>query len=79
MPKRLKRIRIVFLLDVDNTLLDNDKFIADLKQYLKDECGHRRAKEYWTFVEELQEGWDMMIILEHYSGIIMPMRMIHMY
>ena len=60
MPKRLKRIRIVFLLDVDNTLLDNDRFIADLKQHLKDECGHGRAKEYWTFVEELQEelGYD---------------------
>jgi len=57
-PKRLKRI--VFFLDVDNTLLDNDRFIADLKKHLKYECGHGRAKEYWTFLEELQEelGYD---------------------
>jgi len=52
-PKQLKRT--VFLLDVDNTLLDNDRFIADLKQHLKRECGHRRAMEYWAFLEEIQE------------------------
>jgi len=52
-PKKLKRS--VFLLDVDNTLLDNDRFIADLKQHLKQECGHGRAMEYWAFLEEIQE------------------------
>jgi FMN phosphatase YigB (HAD superfamily) len=57
-PKKLKRT--VFLFDVDNTLLDNDRFIADLKRHLKEECGHRRAMEYWAFLEEIQEelGYD---------------------
>ena len=58
MPKKLKRS--VFLLDVDNTLLDNDRFIADLKHHLKQKCGHRRAMEYWAFLEEIQAelGYD---------------------
>ena len=30
---------VVFLLDVDNTLLDNDRIIADLKQYLAQAFG----------------------------------------
>lgn len=30
---------LVFLLDVDNTLLDNDWIVADLRQYLEHEFG----------------------------------------
>jgi len=30
---------VVFLFDVDNTLLDNDRVSADLKQYLTNHVG----------------------------------------
>ena len=38
--------RIVFLLDVDNTLLDNDGVQADLRRHLIGNVGRKRAKEY---------------------------------
>ncbi len=38
-----ERNRVVFLLDVDNTLLDNDRVTADLKRYLVAR-GRRRAR-----------------------------------
>jgi FMN phosphatase YigB (HAD superfamily) len=44
----------VFLLDVDNTLLDNDWITADLKQYLEGEVGHAREQLYWTIFEQLR-------------------------
>ena len=37
------RSRVVFLLDVDNTLLDNDSVTADLKKHLVDNFGDARA------------------------------------
>ena len=51
---------MVFLLDVDNTLLDNDRFIADLRQHLECECGHERSMEYWAFLQKLhvELGYD---------------------
>jgi len=45
---------IVFLLDVDNTLLDNDQVIADLAAYLEREAGTVRAQCYWTIFEQLR-------------------------
>lgn len=44
---------IVFLLDVDNTLLDNDGVVDDLRRQLIDNFGSTRAERYWTFFEEL--------------------------
>lgn len=46
--------KIVFLLDVDNTLLDNDRVSADLRRYLTREVGEERARRYWTLFEELR-------------------------
>jgi len=46
---------IVFLLDVDNTLLDNDRVIADLMRHLEREVGHERQRRYWDIFEELRE------------------------
>lgn len=43
---------IVFLLDVDNTLLDNDRITADLKRYLTQAFGTERQKRYWAIFEE---------------------------
>jgi FMN phosphatase YigB (HAD superfamily) len=44
----------VFLLDVDNTLLDNDAVEADLHRHLATQLGQERAEHYWTIFEELR-------------------------
>jgi FMN phosphatase YigB (HAD superfamily) len=46
--------KVVFLFDVDNTLLDNDKIIADLMRHLQREIGSDRAKRYWEIFEEIR-------------------------
>ena len=48
------QLDVVFLLDVDNTLLDNDRVSADLRRYLIREVGEDRADEYWRYFEELR-------------------------
>ncbi len=45
---------VVFLLDVDNTLLDNDRVVADLMRYLEREVGQERRQRYWAIFEELR-------------------------
>jgi FMN phosphatase YigB (HAD superfamily) len=44
----------VFLLDVDNTLLDNDGFQADLDRYLTREFGAGHRECYWSIFERLR-------------------------
>jgi hypothetical protein len=46
---------IVFLFDVDNTLLDNDHVTRDLKQHLEREVGHERQEHYWAILEQLRK------------------------
>jgi FMN phosphatase YigB (HAD superfamily) len=46
--------QIVFLLDVDNTLLDNDRVVADLMRHLETDVGPEQQKRYWTYFEELR-------------------------
>src|SRR5215510_7231807 len=45
---------IVFLFDVDNTLLDNDRVTGDLKRHLEQQVGHERQQRYWEFFEQLR-------------------------
>jgi FMN phosphatase YigB (HAD superfamily) len=45
---------IVFLLDVDNTLLDNDRVTDDLRRHLEEEVGTAYAQRYWTIFERLR-------------------------
>ena len=45
---------LVFLFDVDNTLLDNDRIAADLKDHLEREVGHERQERYWSIFEQLR-------------------------
>jgi len=45
---------IVFLVDVDNPLLDNDRVTADLMRHLEREVGHERQHRYWAIFEELR-------------------------
>jgi FMN phosphatase YigB (HAD superfamily) len=46
--------RIVFLFDVDNTLLDNDGVTADLKRHLEREVGREGAQCYWSVFGRLR-------------------------
>lgn len=45
---------IVFLFDVDNTLLDNDRVTADLRKHLVREFGEEYASRYWAIFETLR-------------------------
>ena len=45
---------VVFLLDVDNTLLDDDRILADLHDHLESEYG-ACAQRYWTIFDSLRE------------------------
>jgi FMN phosphatase YigB (HAD superfamily) len=44
---------IVFLVDVDNTLLDNDHIQNDIKRHLEREFGAACRDRYWTILEQL--------------------------
>jgi FMN phosphatase YigB (HAD superfamily) len=44
---------VVFLVDVDNTLLDNDRIQEDLKRHLEREFGARTRDRYWAILEAL--------------------------
>ncbi len=45
---------IAFLFDVDNTLLDNDRVLADLRTHLEAEFGSTEADRYWAALESLR-------------------------
>ena len=47
--------QVVFLLDVDNTLLDNDRVVADLMRHLDREVGSDCQQRYWTIFAELRK------------------------
>ena len=49
------RAEVVFLLDCDNTLLDNDRVQADLRAHLEREFGARNRDRYWEIFEGLRE------------------------
>ena len=46
----------VFLVDVDNTLLDNDHIQADLNRHLEREFGAVCRDRYWVILEQLFTG-----------------------
>jgi FMN phosphatase YigB (HAD superfamily) len=45
---------LVCLLDVDNTLLDNDRVTMDLRRFLEREVGPERTQRYWELFEDLR-------------------------
>src|SRR6476619_3032510 len=47
-------IRVIFLFDVDNTLVDNDRVAADLQRHLSSEIGAEGEQEYWRIFEQLR-------------------------
>jgi len=44
---------VVFLVDVDNTLLDNDRIQDDLKRHIEREFGAASRDRYWAILEAL--------------------------
>jgi FMN phosphatase YigB (HAD superfamily) len=65
------RQELVCLLDVDNTLLDNDRVSADLRRFLEREVGHEGMQHYWVLFEELRSelGYaDYLGALQRYRG-----------
>jgi FMN phosphatase YigB (HAD superfamily) len=44
----------IFLFDVDNTLLDNDRIEADIGLHLEDEYGAAGRDRFWAIFEELR-------------------------
>lgn len=46
--------RVVFLFDVDNTLLDNDRVTDDLRRFMEREIGKDRQQRYWEIFETLR-------------------------
>src|SRR5436190_19989193 len=70
-PSSRPAYKIVFLFDVDNTLLDNDRVIADLRRHLEREVGPERAQRYWAIFEQLRNelGYaDYLGALQRYRG-----------
>jgi len=45
----------VFLLDVDNTLLDNDAVTEDLRRHLRNAFGDECERRYWEIFEQLRQ------------------------
>jgi FMN phosphatase YigB (HAD superfamily) len=50
---------VIFLLDVDNTLLDNDRFAADLGERLELEFGASERARYWEIFGRLREQFGL--------------------
>jgi len=46
--------RVIFLVDVDNTLLDNDRLIADLMDHIASEYGAVSQQRYAQILEEVR-------------------------
>src|SRR3954452_22950472 len=46
--------KIVFLFDVDNTLLDHDRVVQDVRHFMERESGKDRQQRYWEILENLR-------------------------
>jgi len=44
---------VVFLVDVDNTLLDNDRILQDVRDHVEKVCGPEARDRYWQIVIRL--------------------------
>jgi FMN phosphatase YigB (HAD superfamily) len=51
----IKTPTVVFLFDIDNTLIDNDCVQADLKEHLEQMYGVAARDRYWEILEELRD------------------------
>ena len=65
----------IFLFDVDNTLLDNDRVTQDLRRFLDKEVGVERSNNYWEIFEELRSK----LGYADYLGALQRYRLEHPY
>jgi hypothetical protein len=72
-PDPQPRSRVVFLFDVDNTLLDNDRVTADLRRYLNEEVGAARAADYFALFEQRRTA----LGYADYLGALQDYRALH--
>jgi hypothetical protein len=64
-----KPFPVVFLVDVDNTLLDNNRVQSDFKRHIEREFGVEYGARYWTMQEEIfrELGYrDYLEALQHF-------------
>ena len=61
---------VVFLLDVDNTLLDNDHIVTDLSHHLAQEFGEENRDRYWAIFEALRKDLGYADSLEALQGYL---------
>ena len=54
--------RIVFLIDVDNTLLDNDEVKQELNSALLSEIGEKLTTDFWKLYEQVRKETDIINI-----------------
>ena len=66
---------IVFLVDVDDTLLDNDRIQDDLKRYIEREFGAECRDRFWA----IQEGLFNELGYRDYLGALQRFRVEHPY
>jgi FMN phosphatase YigB (HAD superfamily) len=62
---------VVFLLDCDNTLLDNDRVQQDLRAHMESQFGRSGTERYWQLFEQLRSelGYaDYLGALQRYRG-----------
>src|SRR4029453_5176092 len=50
----MARPAVVTLFDVDNTLLDNDRIVADMRRHLGRTVGDEQQRRYWELFEALR-------------------------
>ena len=46
--------KVIFLLDVDNTLLENDRIVSDLHDHVQRELGVAGAQHYWSIFDAMR-------------------------
>lgn len=64
-------MKLVFLFDVDNTLLDNDRVKGDLGEHIEALVGPDRAARFWELYEEVRHDRDFVdfpVTLERYAA-----------
>ena len=71
----MNKSETVFLFDVDNTLLDNDRVTQDLRRFLDQEVGVKRSGSYWEIFEQLRSE----LGYADYLGALQRYRLEHPY
>ena len=55
-PRRQSKAALVFLFDVDETLLDDQRVLSDLRRHLRREVGREGDRRYWNILQRLHRA-----------------------